>query len=264
MKSQQKDKERKFWNSQAKNRYAAYEKKVYSAFREKEYMEIIKRGLSGFDYKKNGRVLDIGCGAGVSSIVLSNMGFDVTGVDISSNLISQAEGLCEDKTVQWLTPSGKIENKPKFMVGDIAKLDFETQSADICFLTGVLHHFQDYSGVLDEVHKVLKKGGIMIACEPNLTNLPYRLSYYLVNRKKGVSPNEFPLFPSKVEKDLKRYFKDVRLYPFRENDVPFLRQMGWFGRSIFGDLLRIIILFFKNTFGSRYTKGTFFIAGCQK
>jgi len=85
---QQKKKEERFWDDQTKNKYETYEKKVYSAFREKEYIEIIKKGLSGFDYRKNGKVLDLGCGAGVSSIVLSNLGFDVKGIDISSNLIN--------------------------------------------------------------------------------------------------------------------------------------------------------------------------------
>ena len=261
---QQKDLEKKFWDAQIKDRYLGYEKKVYSAFREKEYIEIIDKGLAGFDCKRNAKVLDIGCGTGVSSIVLSNMGFDVMGIYISSTLIDQARELLDDSSVSWLTSSGKVENKPRFIVGDAAKLDFEPESVDICFLGGVLHHFPNYEVVLKEILRVLKEDGVIVACEPNLFNLPYRLSYYLVNRKKGVSPNDFPLSPLQVERDLKRYFKNVRLAQFRENDVPFLRQLGWFGCSIFGKLIRLIVLFFKNNFAPLYTRGTFFIVSCQK
>lgn len=261
---QQKEEEKKFWDAQIEGKYLTYEKKVYSAFREKEYIEIIKRGLSDFSYKKNGRVLDMGCGAGVSSIILSNFGFEVVGIDMAPNLINQAEKLLQNPAIPWLTPSGKAEGRPKFMVGDMAKLDFQDESVDICFLASVLHHFPNHEVVIKEIYRVLKKNGIMIACEPNLFNLPYRLSFYLVNRKKAVTSNEFPLSPLSVEKDLKKYFKDVRLYQFRENDVPFLRQLGWFGRSVFGNLLKIIILFLKNNFAPKYSRGTFFITSCQK
>ena len=265
---QQKKEEERFWDDQTKNKYETYEKKVYSAFREKEYIEIIKKGLSGFDYRKNGKVLDLGCGAGVSSIVLSNLGFDVTGIDISSNLINHAIKLSEDATIPWLktrlNPLGKVKNKPTFVVGDITKLDLEDDSSDICFLGGVLHHFPNYEVVLEKIHRVLKKGGIMIAIEPNLSNWPYRLSFYLVNKKKGATPNEFPLSPLKVLKDFKKYFRDIKLYQFRENDVPFLRQLGWFGKSVFGYLIRRIVLVFKNNFAPKINSGTFFIVSCQK
>lgn len=260
----QKEGEKEFWDSQTKDKYAHYEKRVYSAFREKEYIEMIEKGLSGFDYKKEGRVLDMGCGAGVSSIVFSNMGFDVTGVDMSPNFIDQAKELLDDTTVSWLTASGKIENRPRFVVGDVTNLDLEDKSIDICFLGGVLHHFPNYEVILKEIQRVLKKDGIMVACEPNLFNLPYRLSGYLINRQKAVSPNDFPLSPLQVENDLRKYFKNIRLSQFREHDVPFLRQMGWFGRSIFGKIVRIITLFLKNTFASRYSRGTFFIASAQR
>lgn len=255
--------EERFWDNQTKNKYQKYEKKVYSAFREIEYMEMVLKGLSGFDYKKNGNVLDLGCGAGVSSIVLSNFGFDVTGIDISSNLINDAIKLSEDTTIPWLD-TDCIKKKPGFMVGDITKLDFQDESFDICFLCGVLHHFPDYEVVLKEIRRVLKKGGIMIAVESNSFNLPYRLSFHLVNKKKGVTPNEYPLSPIKVKNDLGIHFRDIKLYQFRENDVPFLRQMGWFGKGMGGNIIRTIVLLLKNNFAKQISRGTFFIVSCRK
>jgi len=265
---QLKKQEENFWDKQTKNKYESYEKKVYSAFREEEYIKMIKKGMSGFGTRKGDKVLDLGCGTGVSSIVLSNMGFNVTGIDISSNLIDQAIKLSEDVTIPWLKDgilqSDPLKNKPTFIVGDITNLDFEDNSIDICFLCGVLHHFPNYEAVLKETNRVLKKDGIMIAIESNLLNWPYRLSFYLVNRKKGVTPNEYPLSPIEVGNNVKKYFTDVKQSQFRENDVPFLRQMGWFGNGPFGNLIKITVLALKNIIMPKIGRGTFFIVCCKK
>lgn len=265
---QLKKEEEKFWNEQTKNKYESYEKKVYSAFREKEDIDMLKTAMSGFNRRESGKVLDLGCGTGVSSIVLSNLGFDVTGIDISSNLVDQAIKLSEDVTIPWLKDgilqSDPLKNKPTFIVGDITNLDFKDNSIDICFLCGVLHHFPNYEAVLKEINRVLKKDGIMIAIESNLLNWPYRLSFYLVNRKKGVTPNEYPLSPIEVENNVKNYFTDVELSQFREDDIPFLRQIGWFGNGPFGDLIKITVLALKNIFMPKIGRGTFFIVSCKK
>jgi len=261
---QKKGEEAVFWDAQVKGKYLKYEKKVYAAFREKEYLEIIKKGLADFDYKYGGKVLDIGCGAGVSTIILANLGFDAIGIDISPNLIDEAKNLSKDTEVSWMTPSGRPEGVSRFIVGDVSKLDFKDESIDVCFLAGLLHHFPDYEPVLKEIHRVLKNGGIMIACEPNKLNLPHQLSFYLVNKKKGVSPNEFPLSPIEAEKNIKKYFRNIKMSQFRENDVPFLRQLGWIGRGPIGDALRVSVLFLKNNFFPKNRRGTFFIASCQK
>lgn len=261
---QQKDKEQMFWDTQNKDRYISYEKKVYAAFREKEYIEILNKGLSGFNYKKNSKLLDVGCGAGVSSIVLSNLGFEVVGIDISPNLINQAVELVKDPTIRWLTPSGRVEGNPSFIVGDVSKIELPNESIDICYLSGVLHHFPNYDVILKELYRVLKKDGIMIACEPNKFNLPYRLSFYLVNLKEGVTTNEFPLSPMQVEKDTKKYFRDIKLSQFKEDDVPFLRQLGWLGKSVFGSFIKSFVLFLENKFASENSKGNFFIISCKK
>ncbi len=261
---QKKNEEKIFWDAQVDGKYLKYEKRVYAAFKEKEYLEIIEKGLAGFNYKKGGKALDVGCGAGVSTIILANLGFDAIGIDISPNLISEAEKLSKDPNISWLTPSGKAEGFSKFVVGDVSKMDFDDESIDVCFLAGLLHHFPDYKPVLREICRVLKKGGIMIACEPNLSNLPYRLSFYLVNKKEGVTPNEFPLIPPETQENIKKYFKDVKISQFRENDVPFLRQMGWVGHSFLGKVIKACILFFKNNLTPKNSRGTFFIVSCQK
>jgi ubiquinone/menaquinone biosynthesis C-methylase UbiE len=251
---QDKYEEKVFWNNQSSDKkYLTFEKKVYSAFRVHEYVEMIEKYISDYKLANVARVLDLGCSAGVSTIVWSKMGFDATGIDLSSNLISQARELAE-----------REKSSVKFVVGDVSSMDFENDLFDVCFMVGLLHHFPDITPAVKEIHRVLKKDGVMIAVEPNLLNWPYRLSFYLVHKKKGVTPNEAPLSPLVVKQTLEVFFRDVEISQFRENDVPCLRQMGWFGKSIFGTLTKHLVLLLKNNFAPKICRGTFFMVSAKK
>ena len=62
-----------------------------------EYNKWIQRGLSGWEksvvnnYMKSlGSVLNVGCGCGREAFALYDLGYSVTGVDLSENQIEQA------------------------------------------------------------------------------------------------------------------------------------------------------------------------------
>lgn len=90
-------------------RYNKYDKlgdihwKSYNAGRGR-YYELVNESLKLFKNIKGGTLLDVGCGDGVSSCLLSIMGFDVTGVDIEQkgiefaklNCLSNVNWICED------------------------------------------------------------------------------------------------------------------------------------------------------------------------
>ena len=251
---QNKGSEVSFWDEQSrKQKYLKFEKKVYSAFRVSEYVEMFQKGIAGNAVPQNASILDIGCGAGVSSVTLSKLNYKVTGIDISGGLIEQASEL-----------AGEEKADTEFVVGDVSAMDFDNNSFDVCYMVGLLHHFPNYDPVLREIYRVLKPGGILIAAEPNLFSLPYLISFHLVSLKNGTSPNEYPLSPLTVKADLDKRFDNVKISQFRENDVPFLRQLGWFGTSLPGKILNDSILFLKNNLGPELTRGTFFITTCKK
>jgi len=99
------------------------------------------------DKVKGKKVLDLGCGSGISSIKLKKWGGDVVGIDISKNMLKIAE-----------------INYPEieFIHGNIEKLPFKKCSFDVVASSLAIHYVKDLSKVFDEVYKVLKKEGLFV------------------------------------------------------------------------------------------------------
>ena len=74
------------------------------------------------------RAVDIGCGGGWESIFLAKCGFDVTGIDFSSNAIQLAKKRAEDAKVQV-----------DFKQGNALALPVEDESIDFANDRGCLH-----------------------------------------------------------------------------------------------------------------------------
>jgi ubiquinone/menaquinone biosynthesis C-methylase UbiE len=102
------------------------------------------------------RLLDFGCGKGEFSLLLSKIGYEVFGFDISPNNIAIAKRL-----------AGKYEmsERTHFQVGVAEKLDYPADYFDVVIGTDILHHVE-ISQALAECSRVLKKGGIAIFHEP--------------------------------------------------------------------------------------------------
>jgi SAM-dependent methyltransferase len=70
--------------------------KLYFERDEKEAKEFIQKLIHFLEAKPGSRVLDAACGRGRHSIVLADMGFDVTGIDLSLNSINWAKQFEKD------------------------------------------------------------------------------------------------------------------------------------------------------------------------
>lgn len=113
---------------------------------------------------KDKDVLDIGCGAGGKSIYYSSLGAkSVTGVDIVSSYEERALKLAEKY---------KVEDKFSFLNADASKLPFEDESFDTVIMNDAMEHVQEPEKVLDEIYRVLKKGGRLYVNFPPLHH-PY-------------------------------------------------------------------------------------------
>jgi SAM-dependent methyltransferase/glycosyltransferase involved in cell wall biosynthesis len=108
------------------------------------------------------RILDVGCGSGWLSEYLARLGYDVTGIDISPDLIEMARERLRRVpfAVDHETPL-----RYRFQTHDIetGPLPGETFDAVICYDT--LHHFEDEHATMRHLAKMLGNGGFLFILE---------------------------------------------------------------------------------------------------
>ncbi|MGG5252003.1 class I SAM-dependent methyltransferase [Neobacillus sp. SM06] len=94
------------------------------------------------------KALDLGCGTGIYSIWLARNGLNVTGVDLSANMLDRAK----EKAASLSLPIA-------FVRSDIQQLPFEDETFDLVVANIVLEFVGNPNKVLQEGLRVLKKGG---------------------------------------------------------------------------------------------------------
>jgi len=150
-----------------------------------------------------GRVLDMGCGEGASSVRLLDMGAAyVLGIDISQTAITRA---------QARTQSGRLE----FRLGDVtSELDSQFECV---FGRSILHHI-DYRAVLPRVYaEQLTPGGTMLFMEPQGENLLIRLYTRLV--AAAHTPDERSFMKDDL-RWLREHFPAIELHPVNYLSFP--------------------------------------------
>lgn len=240
--SQDKYSEAAFWDMVAKQR-------VYAAFDDEEYNDVFDRVL-GTDLSDK-VVADIGSASGVSAALLAARGAQVVGIEISPELVAQAQGL-------WEEYADRID----FRVGDAENLDMEDGSVDVVFFGGVLHHIPVLDKVYAESLRVLKPGGVFLAIEPNRRDVLELIEWGVADLRGKLSPNEYPIDPLLMREELGRTgFTEVDFWTIR-HDIPVLAQFpvlkNFFSRQK-GFELKEPALRLIDAFRPPEARGTFFV-----
>lgn len=97
-------------------------------------------------------MLEVGCGTGYVSLFFAKRGYRVTCLDINAFILKIAK--------KNFIKEGA---KGKFMVGNAESLSFKDNTFDIVTSFGLLEHFGDPQTAIDEMVRVLKKGGVFFA-----------------------------------------------------------------------------------------------------
>ena len=118
-----------------------------------------------FPEAKGKKALDVGCGTGTTAFMLSNMGMDVTGVDISETAIEMGRDLSKQQNLNI-----------NFVRGDVLELDKLYQKFDLIYDSHCLHCIvfeDDRQKVLTSAKKSLSEGGIFILDTMVMPNEPH-------------------------------------------------------------------------------------------
>jgi len=105
------------------------------------------------------RILDVGCGRGVTLGALAEQGFTVHGFEISAEAARGADPRVEIRIAQ-----------------NLKEAEYRASSFDQVIIWHVLEHLDDPAGTLREAHRLLKPGGRLIVAVPNLSSLQARCS----------------------------------------------------------------------------------------
>jgi len=98
--------------------------------------------------KDEAKILEIGIGSGVDSIFLATAGYEVVGIDVS------------EAPVEWAKKKARGKRNVTFAVGKAEELEFDDEEFDVVYSVAALHSTL-LDDVLTEIHRVLKRGGIV-------------------------------------------------------------------------------------------------------
>jgi SAM-dependent methyltransferase len=181
-----------------------------------------------------GRVLDLGCGAGPTLLELRRRGIDCVGVDASADMLRYAGQRLQE---HGLDPSGLLQ-------ADCRKTPFPEAHFDAVLCLGVISYLPDYEPALQEIRRILKPGGLLIISWRNATHPaasdPVRIVRGLAKRLKrrrapgsGTSPGFVPgrhLHYRNVTRKLERLgfryadFAGIGFGPYQWNGVPLFSE----------------------------------------
>jgi SAM-dependent methyltransferase len=115
--------------------------------------------VSGFSpYRETNRLLDIGCGAGLLLEAAQKQGWNVQGLDVSSNAVKHVR-----------------EQGFEVFEGELQEAGFPSQHFDVITAAELLEHLFEPRLLLQEVARLLRPGGLFWTTTPHARGLSARV-----------------------------------------------------------------------------------------
>lgn len=133
------------------------------------YRNVLDAACRKFSNLGEARVLEVGCGRGITLLELARRGAHVVGLDYSSEAIS----ICHEFRKRDLPPF----TDAVFVQGDALRLPFAAESFDFVYSIGLIEHFEDPGLLLREQYRVLRPGGTL------LVQVPQKYTVYTIIKK---------------------------------------------------------------------------------
>jgi SAM-dependent methyltransferase len=137
--------------------YDATWDKVYSGAKHSACM-VRQRQRNGVELvtayvRPNGKVLDVGCGAGHAVVELARRGFEPIGLDLSDSMLERARRNAE---------RAGVADRCRFEAGALEERWRELGDLDGILTMGALGYFDDLLGALKVFRDLLRPGGVAV------------------------------------------------------------------------------------------------------
>ena len=155
---------RQYWNSRAEGYSLSNREELEDEHRIFLWEQQIRRALNGRICR---HVLDVGCGPGFFSVLLAKLGYEVTAIDYTENMLAEARKNAAHYGV-------KID----FRQMDAQNLDFEDGIFDLVISRNVLWNLEQPEQAYREWLRVLKPNGTVMNFDGNFY-------YYVTDAEYG-------------------------------------------------------------------------------
>lgn len=144
----------------------------------------------------NAKVLDVGCGGGFLSNPLSELGHDVTGLDISKESLEVAKRYDTSKRV-------------KYIAADARAIPLPDNSFDVIISMDFLEHVSEVQEVVSEISRILKPGGLFFFHTFNRNPVAHLVAikfveWFVKNTKKNLHVIDMFIKPEELKKNLNK------------------------------------------------------------
>jgi ubiquinone/menaquinone biosynthesis C-methylase UbiE len=170
-----------------------------------KYFVELDKAMERWDYKnemfdwlashfKGGVLLEVGCGLGTDLVKLGKRGFSIIGIDLAPTVVAMARNHLETYGLTGTVLRGNAES-----------LAFPSEKFDIVYSSGVLQHTPNIQKAVNEIHRVIRRGGIAVVI------VYYRYSWFNLLRSLTNSNVEFedkdpPIINTYSKRQLRRIF----------------------------------------------------------
>ena len=149
------------------------------------WLTYIQKKVSQYSFK--GKVLDVGCGTGDLLLMLDEKRrnkkamLNLCGIDISRKMLEKAKK--------------NLGSKAKVQYGDVENIPFKANYFDVVTSTEAFHHYEKAQKAISEMHRVLKKNGLLFLADISIANSVIRKLFFIIEpgHVKIYSKKEFRL-----------------------------------------------------------------------
>lgn len=99
-----------------------------------------------------GRILDVGCGTGHTTVAVAERAASVVGIDLTEEMLAQARRLAAERGIENVS----------FVRGDAERLEYPENAFDVVVSRYSAHHFPHPQRALHEIGRVLTPGGTFL------------------------------------------------------------------------------------------------------